>query len=111
RLVDAAAPVDGIRAVSSVVRAADVKSLQALGDAVREQPGPLVAALGATFDDHKAALLVVVTDDARGRGVRADEVVRELAGLAGGRGGGEPHMAAAGIPDVRQRPGARRVPA
>jgi hypothetical protein len=33
RLVDAAAPVDGIRAVSSVVKAADVKTLQALGDA------------------------------------------------------------------------------
>jgi alanyl-tRNA synthetase len=106
RLVDAAAPVDGIRAVSSVVRAADVKSLQALGDAVREQPGPLVAALGATFDDQKSALLVVVTDDARGRGVRADEVVRELAAVAGGRGGGKPHMAQAGIPDGGRLPDA-----
>jgi alanyl-tRNA synthetase len=106
RLIDAAAPVDGIRAVSSVVKAADVKTLQALGDAVREQPGPLVAALGATFDDQKAALLVVVTDDARGRGVRADEVVRELAAVAGGRGGGKPHMAQAGIPDGGRLPDA-----
>ena len=106
RLLDAAAPVDGVRAVSSLVRAADAKSLQALGDAVREQPGPLVAALGATFDDQKAALLVVVTDDARGRGVRADEVVRELAAVAGGRGGGKPHMAQAGIPDGARLPDA-----
>jgi alanyl-tRNA synthetase len=106
RLLESAAPVDGIRAVSSVVKAADVKTLQALGDAVREQPGPLVAALGATFDDQKSALLVVVTDDARGRGVRADEVVRELAALAGGRGGGKPHMAQAGIPDGGRLPDA-----
>ena len=106
RLVDAAAPVDGVRAVSSVVKASDVKSLQALGDAVREHPGPLVAALGATFDDQKSALLVVVTDDARGRGVRADEVVRELAAVAGGRGGGKPHMAQAGIPDGGRLPDA-----
>ena len=106
RLMDKAAPVDGIRAISSVVRAADVKTLQALGDAVREQPGPLVAALGATFDDQKSALLVVVTDDARGRGVRADEVVRELAAVAGGRGGGKPHMAQAGIPDGGRLPDA-----
>jgi alanyl-tRNA synthetase len=106
RLVDSAAPVDGIRAISSVVKAADVKTLQALGDAVREQPGPLVAALGATFDDQKSALLVVVTDDARGRGVRADEVVRELAAVAGGRGGGKPHMAQAGIPDGDRLPDA-----
>jgi alanyl-tRNA synthetase len=106
RLIDSAAPIDGIRAVSSLVRAADVKSLQALGDAVREQPGPLVAALGATFDDQKTSLLVVVSDDARGRGVRADEVVRELAAIAGGRGGGKPHMAQAGIPDGGKLPDA-----
>ena len=106
RLMDKAAPIDGVRAVSSVVKAADVKTLQALGDAVREQPGPLVAALGATFDDQKSALLVVVTDDARGRGVRADEVVRELAAVAGGRGGGKPHMAQAGIPDGGKLPAA-----
>jgi alanyl-tRNA synthetase len=104
RLVDSAAPIDGIRAVSSVVKAADVKTLQALGDAVRGHPGALVAALGATFDDQKSALLVVVTDDARGRGVRADEVVRELAAVAGGRGGGKPHMAQAGIPDGGRLP-------
>jgi alanyl-tRNA synthetase len=104
RLLDSASAIDGIKAVSSLVRASDVKTLQALGDAVREQPGPLVAALGATFDDQKAALLVVVTDDARGRGVRADEVVRELAAVAGGRGGGKPHMAQAGIPDGGKLP-------
>jgi alanyl-tRNA synthetase len=106
RLIDSAAPVDGIRAVSSMVKAADAKSLQALGDAVREHSGALVAALGATFDDQKVALLVVVSDDARGRGVRADEVVRELAAVAGGRGGGKPHMAQAGIPDGGRLPDA-----
>jgi alanyl-tRNA synthetase len=106
RLLDAASPVDGVRAVSSVVKAADAKSLQALGDAVREHPGALVAALGATFDDQKVSLLVVVSDDARGRGVRADEVVRELAAVAGGRGGGKPHMAQAGIPDGGRLPDA-----
>ena len=106
RLVDSAGAVDGVRAISSLVRAADARTLQALGDAVREQPGALVAALGATFDDQKAALLVVVTDDARGRGVRADEVVRELAAVAGGRGGGKPHMAQAGIPDGARLPDA-----
>ena len=79
RLVEGASAIDGVRAVSSLVKVPDVKALQALGDAVREQTGPLVAALGATFDDQKSALLVVVTDGARERGVRADEVVRELA--------------------------------
>ncbi len=44
-------------------------------------------------------MLVVVGDALRARGVRADEAVRLVAATAGGRGGGKPHMAQAGIPD------------
>ena len=45
----------------------------------------------------KGALLAVVTDDLRDRGVRADALVREVAATVGGRGGGKPHMAQAGV--------------
>jgi alanyl-tRNA synthetase len=55
--------------------------------------------IAASFPDGKHALLVVVTDDLRERGVRADDIVREIAAVAGGKGGGKPHMAQAGIPD------------
>ena len=41
-----------------------------------------------------------MTDDLRERGVRADAILRELAAAAGGKGGGKPHMAQAGIPDA-----------
>ncbi len=37
----------------------------------------------------------MVTDDLIGKGIRADAVVREVAKLAGGKGGGRPHMAQA----------------
>jgi alanyl-tRNA synthetase len=47
--------------------------------------------------DGKGALLAVSTDDARDRGLRADIVVREVAAAVGGRGGGKPHMAQAGV--------------
>jgi len=43
---------------------------------------------------------VVVSDDLRDRGVRADAIVRGIAMAAGGKGGGKPHMAQAGIPDA-----------
>jgi len=56
-----------------------------------------VALLGAAFADGKGALLAVSTDDARERGHRADVVVREVAAAVGGRGGGKPHMAQAGV--------------
>ncbi len=105
-LVSGASEVEGLKLVSSMVTAPDVKTLQALGDALREQLGSGVAALGATFDDGKSTLLVVATDDARDRGVRADAVIKELAQVAGGRGGGKPHMAQAGIPDASRIPDA-----
>jgi alanyl-tRNA synthetase len=38
--------------------------------------------------------------------VRADAVIKELAAIAGGRGGGKPHMAQAGIPDATRIPAA-----
>ncbi|MEP7381459.1 MAG: alanine--tRNA ligase [Gemmatimonadota bacterium] len=105
-LLASATTVEGLRLVSSTLAAPDVKALQAIGDALREQLGSGVAALGATLDDGKSTLLVVATDDARDRGVRADAVVKELAQLAGGRGGGKPHMAQAGIPDATRLPDA-----
>jgi alanyl-tRNA synthetase len=91
---------NGTRLVASVVRAADVKELQALGDAIREKLGSGVGVLAASFDDGKNALLVVVTDDLRERGVNAGNLIKDLAAAAGGRGGGKPHMAQAGIPDA-----------
>ncbi len=105
-LIAGASQVDGLRLVAAPLRVSDVKTLQALGDALREQLGSGVAALGATLDDGKATLLVVATDDARDRGVRADAVIKELAQVAGGRGGGKPHMAQAGIPDAARIPDA-----
>jgi alanyl-tRNA synthetase len=91
---------NGTRLVTGIVRAVDVKELQALGDAVREQLGSGVGVLAASFEDGKNALLVVVTDDLRERGVRADALIKDIAAAAGGRGGGKPHMAQAGIPDA-----------
>jgi alanyl-tRNA synthetase len=91
---------NGSRLVASVVRAGDVKELQALGDAVREKLGSGVGVLAASFEDGKNTLLVVVTDDLRARGVSADTLIKGIAAAAGGRGGGKPHMAQAGIPDA-----------
>ncbi|MEX2151882.1 MAG: alanine--tRNA ligase, partial [Gemmatimonadaceae bacterium] len=91
---------NGARFVGRKVMAGDLKELQAIGDALREQLRSGVGVLGTTFPDGKTTLLVVVTDDLKDRGVRADALVREIAAVAGGKGGGKPHMAQAGIPDA-----------
>ncbi len=103
-LVARAERLNGVALVAATVPAGDVHALQALGDALREHLANGVAALGATFDDGKTALLVVVSDDARDRGLRADALIKDVAAAAGGRGGGKPHMAQAGIPDADALP-------
>ena len=103
-LVARAVRLDGALVVKEIVSADDVKALQSMGDALREKLQTGIGVLAASFPDGKNTLLVVVTDDLRSRGVRADTLVSELAAAAGGRGGGKPHMAQAGIPDAARIP-------
>ena len=97
QIVAKASDVNGFKLVVTRVDVPDVKTLQALGDAVREALGSGVAVMGAALADGKGALLAVVTDDVRERGYRADNIVRDVAATVGGRGGGKPHMAQAGV--------------
>ena len=99
-LASAAVPLGGgARLLAREVQAADVDALKALGDTVREQLPDAVAVLGARTDDGKAMLVAVVGDALRERGVRADDAVRRVAATVGGKGGGKPHIAQAGVPD------------
>ena len=91
---------NGARYVSGTVRAGDVKELQVFGDALRERIGSGVGVVGTKFEDGKGGLIVIVSDDLRERGIRADMLVKEIAAAAGGRGGGKAHMAQAGLPDA-----------
>jgi alanyl-tRNA synthetase len=106
QLIDRAITVDGVTIVTAAVPAMDMKSLQSMGDALREKMQSGVAVLAASFDDGKNSLLGIVTDDLRERGLRADTIIRDVASVAGGRGGGKPHMAQAGIPDASRLPDA-----
>jgi alanyl-tRNA synthetase len=68
------------------------------------------AVLAARYPD-KVALFTVVTDDLVDRGVRADRLIREIAQMTGGSGGGRPHMAQGGVGDPSRLDEAlRRVP-
>jgi alanyl-tRNA synthetase len=103
RLLASAADVGGARVIASPVEVADADELRALGDRLRQQLGSGVAVLSAAFAD-RTALFAVATDDVIGRGVRADAVIREVAAVAGGKGGGKPHMAQAGVGDPSRVP-------
>ena len=89
--------VNGAQLLAKVVRAENMKDLQALGDVVRERIGTGVGVLVSDFGDDKGGLVVVVTDDVRAKGVTAGGVVKALAAKTGIRGGGKDHMAQAGV--------------
>ncbi|HEX8317675.1 alanine--tRNA ligase [Longimicrobium sp.] len=104
-LLASAASLDGVRVVTSSGAFGSVDEMKALGDVLRERLGSGVAVLAET-EGGKPMIVVVVTDDLIRRGIRADAVVREVAALAGGKGGGKPHMAQAGVGDPSRVPGA-----
>jgi alanyl-tRNA synthetase len=97
-LLAAATSVDGLRVIATSVEAEGPDELRALGDKLREKLGSGAAVLAAGREG-RVSLICVVTDDLPGRGVRANELIREIAAAAGGSGGGKAHMAQGGAGD------------
>ena len=79
------------------LRVKDAGDARAYGDAFRERESASLLALASETPDGRITLFVFVTDDLIRLGVSAGNIVREIAALAGGRGGGRPHMAQGGI--------------
>jgi alanyl-tRNA synthetase len=82
------------------LQARGVDDARKWGDAFLSSGRSGVAVLAAEMPGDKRALLAFATDDMISRGVRADVVVREVAAVVGGRGGGRAHMAQAGVEDA-----------
>jgi alanyl-tRNA synthetase len=103
QLVEGAGEVDGVRVVVEAVSAPDAKALLALSDAVRQRLGEAAVVLG-TAVDGRVHLVANVAPAAVERGVKAGDVVRAAAEVAGGGGGGRDTMAQAGGRDPEKLP-------
>ena len=91
---DDAIEVDGIRIVTRVVSGLEPGALRTLADSLRDRLGSGVVVL-ASDNGGKAALVVSVTRDLTDR-IHAGNLIRALAPLVDGRGGGRPDFAQAG---------------
>ncbi|MDB4698852.1 alanine--tRNA ligase [Candidatus Latescibacteria bacterium] len=92
----AAQEVDGIKVVAQRSEVDGVSGLRTMADGLRESLGSGVGVLGADMAG-KVSFIAVVTDDLiGGRGLKAGDIVREVAKIAGGSGGGKAHQAQAG---------------
>ena len=81
------------------LRVRNAGDVRTWGDTFRDSPDAGVAVVAAEMPGGKHSLFAFATDRAIAAGLRADQVVREVAARVGGRGGGRPHMAQAGVGD------------
>ena len=100
-VVEAPVEVDGARLTYRAVRlkARGPRDARSWGDRFRSSERAGVAVVAAAMPDGGHVLFAFAGDRAIAAGVRADAVVREVAAMVGGRGGGRPHMAQAGVAD------------
>jgi alanyl-tRNA synthetase len=86
--------VGGVKVVTRRVEGVEARALREMADRMRQRHGSAVVALGAVADG-KVLLLVAVTPDLTAR-VKAGEIIRQIAPMVGGSGGGRPDFAQAG---------------
>ncbi|HXV43922.1 MAG TPA: DHHA1 domain-containing protein, partial [Anaerolineae bacterium] len=99
RLLAKTREVKGVKVVSLQVDAPDVALLREMSDWFRDRLGSGVVVLGAVFEG-KPTIIATVTDDLVKRGLHAGKLIKEVAQVVGGGGGGKPTMAQAGGKDA-----------
>ncbi len=87
--------VQGARVLAAQVDVQNVAQLREMTDWFRDRVDSGVAVLGMV-SDGKPVIIATVTDDLIDRGVKAGDLVREVAAIVGGKGGGRPNLAQAG---------------
>jgi len=100
KLAEKAEELDGIKIISNKFEIEKREELLELADAIRKNLKSSIGVLAGIID-KKIALVAVVTDDLiKEKGLKAGEIVKEVAKLTGGSGGGKPHLAQAGGKDI-----------
>jgi alanyl-tRNA synthetase len=88
--------VKGVKLLAVKLSDVDMNELRNLGDQLKEKLGEGVIILASAMAPDKVNLLAMATDGAMKQGAHAGNLIKELAALVGGGGGGRPNMAQAG---------------
>ena len=100
--------VNGIKVLVKALSGVDMNGIRDLGDEAKQKLGEAVI-LYATENDGKVNLMATATEGAIKKGAHAGNLIKEVASLVGGGGGGRPNMAQAGgknqagIPDALKK--------
>ena len=98
-MFDSAAVVEGVRIVTMYLNGTAPETLRSMMDKLRDKAPDAVGALIGTTGE-KTTLAVGVGKQAQAKGLKAGVLVKQIAAIAGGNGGGKPDFAMAGIKDV-----------
>ena len=94
-----AADVNGIKIVSAYFSGTAPEALRSMGEKIRDKaPNAVSALVGST--DGKITLVVSCGKGAQDAGLKAGALVKQIAVIAGGNGGGKPDLAMAGLKDA-----------
>ncbi|MCC6452099.1 MAG: hypothetical protein IT171_04355 [Acidobacteria bacterium] len=95
---DEAREIAGIKVLTKIVEDIDANGTRQLSDTLLARLKSGVVVIGRR-DESKAGLIVRVSSDLTNR-IKAGDIIREIAPILGGKGGGKPDMAEGGGPDV-----------
>jgi alanyl-tRNA synthetase len=98
KLLAGATKVDDVTLVVGEIPAGPDDAIRTQVDRVKQKAGSSVVVVGWN-DEGKVGLLAAVTDDVIKRGVKAGDLIKQIAPIVGGGGGGRPNMAQAGGKD------------
>ncbi len=87
--------IKGVKVLAAKVEGVDMNGLRDLGDQLKEKLGEGVVLL-ASVTDGKVSLMATATDGAMKAGAHAGNLIKAIASVVGGGGGGRPNMAQAG---------------
>ena len=94
-VMDKVVEVKGVKLLATSVSGVDMNGLRDLGDQLKDKLGEGVVVLASDMDG-KVNLIAMATEEAMGKGAHAGNLIKGIAGLVGGGGGGRPNMAQAG---------------
>ncbi len=94
-VMDQVCEVSGVKLLASKLEGVDMNGLRELGDQLKEKLGEGVVLLASVIDG-KVNLMATATDGAMKQGAHAGNLIKGIAALVGGGGGGRPNMAQAG---------------
>ena len=98
-LFENAADVDGVKIITAYFSGTASDTLRGMCDTLRDKAVKPVLAVLVGSDGGKITMAVSVNKLAQAKGLKAGNVVKELSAIAGGKGGGKPDFAMAGLKD------------